>query len=198
MSNNNWYKFLCFIWDCPAGFYGRKCVAVCIYPNYGERCQQKCNCPKEFCDHIEGCCPAGFCGSNCSTLCLYPYYGEQCKYRCNCTEELCDHITGCTGQQESVTVPGDLSENVNITNKTIMEKHQTEFVIGVCISVVLVVVCVSVIIKLRITKKRKEDTSSYVECPTYNMRSSHNYESPVVNRRNDPDAYENTRFSNSF
>lgn len=193
---------MCFIWGCPVGFYGRKCVTSCRYPNYGERCQQRCNCPKEFCDHIEGCCPDGLCGSNCSTPCIYPYYGEQCKYRCNCTEELCNHITGCTGQQELFTVPGDLDENVNITNKTIMEKHQTEFVIGICISVVLVVVSVSVIIKLRRTKKTKEDTpqtlSSYVECPMHCMRSSHSYESLFVNRRNDPDAYENTRYSNSF
>lgn len=192
---------MCLIWGCPAGFYGRKCAA-CRYPNYGERCQQKCNCPEEFCDHIEGCCPDGFCGSNCSTPCIYPYYGEQCKYRCNCTEEVCDHITGCTGHHELFTVPGDLDENVNISKKTIMEKHKTEFVIGICISVVLVVVCVSIIIKLRRTKKRKEDTpqtlSSYVECPMHNMRSGHSYESLFVNRGNNPDAYENTRYSNSF
>lgn len=103
---------------------------------------------------------------------------------------------------ELFTVPGDLDENVNITNKTIMEKHQTEFVIGICMSVLLVVVCVSVVIKLRRTMKRKEDTpqtvSSYVECPTYNMRSGHSYESLFVNRRNNPDAYENTRYNNSF
>lgn len=71
---------------------------------------------------------------------------------------------------ELFTVPRDLYENVNITKKTIMEKHKTEFVIGICISVLLVVVCASVVIKLRRTKKRKEDTpqtlSSYVERTT--------------------------------
>lgn len=102
---------------------------------------------------------------------------------------------------ELFTVPGDLDKNVNITNKTIMEKHQTEFVIGICISVVLVVVSVSVIIKLRRTKKRKDTNqtlSPYVEYPMHNMRSGHSYESLFVNRRNDPDAYENTRYNNSF
>uniref|UniRef100_K1RDP7 Uncharacterized protein n=1 Tax=Magallana gigas TaxID=29159 RepID=K1RDP7_MAGGI len=117
-------------------------------------------------------------------------------------QDVQDSKSDLNSKQKLFTVPGDLDENVNITNKTIMEKHQTEFVIGICISVVLVVVSVSVIIKLRRTKKTKEDTpqtlSSYVECPMHSMRSGHSYESLFVNRRNDPDAYENTRYNNSF
>lgn len=96
-------------------------------------------------------------------------------------------------------MPGDLDETVNTTKKTIMEKDQIEFVIGICILLVLVVISVSIIVKLRKTKRVKEDehqtTSIYV---TYNMRSSLSYESLFVNRRNNNDAYENRYTRKSF
>lgn len=58
---------------------------------------------------------------------------------------------------ELFMVLGDLDENVNIIKKIIMEKYKIEFVIGICILVVFVVVCVFIIIKFCRIKKRKED-----------------------------------------
>ena len=32
---------------CPAGYYGRNCSEVCLYPDYGIGCERRCNCSKE-------------------------------------------------------------------------------------------------------------------------------------------------------
>ncbi|XP_052712676.1 protein draper-like isoform X3 [Crassostrea angulata] len=187
---------------CSAGFYGVNCTAHCRYPSYGELCQQKCNCSEQFCDNIEGCminqnqgCSAGFYGVNCIDHCRYPSYGELCQRKCNCSEQFCDHIQGCMMyQQESLTVPGAFNENVNI-KKSFMEKHQEDLVIGISISFVLVVICVSFTVKLQIIRKKRAKESrypsSYVACPLNDIRSSQYFESHFVFRGNNPEAYEN-------
>ena len=40
---------------CPVGYHGIGCKTPCRYPNFGQRCQQLCNCTKDFCDPTNGC-----------------------------------------------------------------------------------------------------------------------------------------------
>lgn len=40
---------------CEPGFFGPNCRASCPYPNYGHRCTEMCECPKDQCDVSEGC-----------------------------------------------------------------------------------------------------------------------------------------------
>ncbi|XP_052710932.1 multiple epidermal growth factor-like domains protein 10 [Crassostrea angulata] len=40
---------------CATGFYGPKCELPCRHPNYGELCHLKCECIKQYCNHITGC-----------------------------------------------------------------------------------------------------------------------------------------------
>uniref|UniRef100_A0A8W8L7E1 Uncharacterized protein n=1 Tax=Magallana gigas TaxID=29159 RepID=A0A8W8L7E1_MAGGI len=40
---------------CEPGFFGPNCRASCPYPNYGHRCTERCECPKDQCDVSEGC-----------------------------------------------------------------------------------------------------------------------------------------------
>ena len=48
-------KYLIYLVDCPAGFYGPRCNATCSFPNFGQYCQGLCNCLKDRCDYIYGC-----------------------------------------------------------------------------------------------------------------------------------------------
>uniref|UniRef100_A0A8W8JBD6 EGF-like domain-containing protein n=1 Tax=Magallana gigas TaxID=29159 RepID=A0A8W8JBD6_MAGGI len=41
--------------NCATGFYGPKCELPCRHPNYGELCHLKCECIKQYCNHITGC-----------------------------------------------------------------------------------------------------------------------------------------------
>lgn len=76
-----------------------------------------------------------------------------------------------------------------------MEKHQEDLVIGISISFVLVVICVSFTVKLQIIRKKRAKESrypsSYVACPLNDIRSSQYFESHFVFRGNNPEAYEN-------
>lgn len=40
---------------CKPGFYGINCSSACLFPYYGEGCQQECVCSKEECDISIGC-----------------------------------------------------------------------------------------------------------------------------------------------
>ncbi|XP_062601840.1 multiple epidermal growth factor-like domains protein 10 isoform X2 [Saccostrea cucullata] len=40
---------------CEAGFSGINCTKKCVYPSYGLRCQDVCNCSNDTCDFISGC-----------------------------------------------------------------------------------------------------------------------------------------------
>ncbi|XP_061162839.1 scavenger receptor class F member 1-like [Saccostrea echinata] len=101
-----WNKDLNICTGCKIGFFGQNCASPCRYPNYGERCQEKCNCTQNFCDTTKGCrnssdCNFGYYGRTCLDPCRFPNYGERCQSWCNCTETACNHITGCqlgTGQ----------------------------------------------------------------------------------------------------
>ncbi|XP_062570266.1 protein draper-like [Saccostrea cucullata] len=82
---------------CLKGYYGGNCEHPCSYPTYGKKCQSKCYCGEEQCDHINGCreCMKGYNGSSCDQPCNYPTYGKDCLSTCNCEEEYCNHSTGC-------------------------------------------------------------------------------------------------------
>ncbi|XP_062595246.1 scavenger receptor class F member 2-like [Saccostrea cucullata] len=84
---------------CMNGYYGDNCEQPCSYPNYGNKCQSKCYCGEDECDHINGCkeCMKGYNGSSCDQPCSYPTYGKDCLSTCNCEEEYCNHTTGCKG-----------------------------------------------------------------------------------------------------
>ncbi|XP_062573283.1 multiple epidermal growth factor-like domains protein 10 [Saccostrea cucullata] len=52
-----------FVWNqqeracvkCQNGYSGINCSEICQYPNYGEDCQNECNCTQEMCDPSKGC-----------------------------------------------------------------------------------------------------------------------------------------------
>lgn len=41
--------------ECKPGFYGINCSRACLFPYFGEGCQQECVCSKEECDKSIGC-----------------------------------------------------------------------------------------------------------------------------------------------
>ncbi|XP_056014747.1 uncharacterized protein LOC125676900 [Ostrea edulis] len=41
--------------ECDAGYHGLNCSLSCRFPNYGEDCQNLCQCRLELCSHISGC-----------------------------------------------------------------------------------------------------------------------------------------------
>lgn len=41
--------------ECPIGYHRNHCSEKCIYPVYGEDCQNICECNKNFCDFAFGC-----------------------------------------------------------------------------------------------------------------------------------------------
>ncbi|XP_078312334.1 uncharacterized protein LOC144619025 [Crassostrea virginica] len=41
--------------ECKAGYYWIDCNRTCLYPHYGRKCQQNCNCSEEVCNFITGC-----------------------------------------------------------------------------------------------------------------------------------------------
>ncbi|XP_078321587.1 uncharacterized protein LOC111111039 [Crassostrea virginica] len=48
-----------FLWPiakgCEVGYFGPECGEKCRFPNYGSRCQLKCDCFEKYCNHINGC-----------------------------------------------------------------------------------------------------------------------------------------------
>ena len=57
---NSTLKFTCtflffYFQACQPGFYGSSCSFECRFPNYGFKCQEKCECVEERCHHIKGC-----------------------------------------------------------------------------------------------------------------------------------------------
>lgn len=89
--------FICTVQGCKVGFFGPNCLKPCVYPGFGEHCQEVCNCTKDICNVITGCgeCQIGYYGRYCTEKCRYPGFGVQCQRECNCSEAICNHITGC-------------------------------------------------------------------------------------------------------
>lgn len=44
-----------FISECMPGYVGLNCKTKCLYPTYGDRCQENCDCNKDMCDVSTGC-----------------------------------------------------------------------------------------------------------------------------------------------
>lgn len=40
---------------CEDGYFGPNCTSPCRYPNFGQRCQEECNCIERQCDASIGC-----------------------------------------------------------------------------------------------------------------------------------------------
>lgn len=86
---------------CGKGYYGLLCTVPCRYPSYGKTCGSSCNCPKQFCSHVNGCsppvfrCPPGFIGTYCESKCRFPNYGRSCQKLCLCSQEDCHFSNGC-------------------------------------------------------------------------------------------------------
>lgn len=40
---------------CLSGYFGRNCSSQCQYPNYGQQCQNMCDCNVTECNHVTGC-----------------------------------------------------------------------------------------------------------------------------------------------
>ena len=41
--------------ECPEGYFGNKCAAVCKPPHYGYQCTKTCDCLISACHFIHGC-----------------------------------------------------------------------------------------------------------------------------------------------
>lgn len=41
--------------ECLPGYFGTNCSTRCIYPIYGKRCQNTCDCNVTECNHVLGC-----------------------------------------------------------------------------------------------------------------------------------------------
>ena len=41
--------------DCPLGYHDFNCSEICIFPSYGEDCQNTCECNSSVCDYRYGC-----------------------------------------------------------------------------------------------------------------------------------------------
>lgn len=41
--------------DCPAGFFAANCSRKCVYPYFGEKCNQTCSCDNTTCSFMNGC-----------------------------------------------------------------------------------------------------------------------------------------------
>ncbi|XP_052719898.1 uncharacterized protein LOC128191721 [Crassostrea angulata] len=41
--------------ECPPGYFGKNCSSLCEYPNYGQHCQNTCDCNVTDCNHVDGC-----------------------------------------------------------------------------------------------------------------------------------------------
>lgn len=41
--------------ECPSGYYKSNCSETCVFPSFGDDCQNICNCDLSLCDHIFGC-----------------------------------------------------------------------------------------------------------------------------------------------
>ena len=47
-------KSICFE-ECSPGYSGPNCTIKCVYPSYGETCQEICDCEEKICDILTGC-----------------------------------------------------------------------------------------------------------------------------------------------
>lgn len=41
--------------ECPLGYFGTNCSSRCVYPSYGQACQNTCECNATDCNHVHGC-----------------------------------------------------------------------------------------------------------------------------------------------
>ncbi|XP_062615026.1 multiple epidermal growth factor-like domains protein 10 isoform X2 [Saccostrea cucullata] len=108
--------------NCSLGHVGGHCELPCRYPSYGNYCQKKCYCKKEYCDHVSGCrdCQPGSKGKGCEHNCTYPNYGVYCRSTCDCLEEECDYITGCEGKTNECTLTKDRKSSETMLSGTIV------------------------------------------------------------------------------
>lgn len=56
-NNTIWINFvtICHYLECLPGYFGKNCLTQCIYPSYGQRCQNTCDCNIKDCNHVDGC-----------------------------------------------------------------------------------------------------------------------------------------------
>lgn len=47
------YKEQCV--ECSAGYYWINCSKMCVYPTFGKKCSQHCECEKQVCNFERGC-----------------------------------------------------------------------------------------------------------------------------------------------
>lgn len=189
--------------ECPVGYHGYNCSEPCRSLSYGLLCQHQCNCTAELCNPITGCsqqsedCLNGYYGNDCFSPCRYPNYGHKCQSQCNCNIANCNHKIGC--KTDNTTKRNDSTD--------FLQKYPVIFIIGgsvllIFIVIVLSSVCIKLIRKCRLNKKREREGNFDSEFSSFSYHDDANARDPPVRycdnmevRNNHKfDIYENTVF----
>ncbi|XP_062576108.1 uncharacterized protein LOC134237997 [Saccostrea cucullata] len=116
--------------ECPPGYYGVNCSALCSQGSYGHLCSQTCKkCPQELCDRVLGCPNTTSTNTKSTVLLTLSVDTITVRSTLKVTTEVKQQVTTWTTAAPTPTVQSSPSTNIFFSKSIKTPKSSTPFVI---------------------------------------------------------------------